>query len=155
MHETIHAYIWWCVKEFKRTVPWGTGLVDTAYMQTHFPLHYEGLMAGNWDATIHELMASQYVRFIASVIFSHSNGSGPAALRRFVAENLAKSGFRHTNAWGQADGFADTCTIRAVGWSGQELQNNGFGAWPYYLNCGTYTSLFRDSLQMQRSDSCQ
>lgn len=157
MHETIHAYILWCIKEYNRTTPAGQGAVDSNYLKQHFPLHWEYLIAKPWNHNnAHELMARNYVRFIADVVFNHSNPNAPEELRRWLAMNLGASGLRNTSAWGNAQYLTDTCSILAI-----DLWSNRFQGWPNIINyqpgpgCPLTDTLFRDSLQMMKPEPCQ
>lgn len=158
IHESIHAYIEWCLKDYERyggTQPGYT--IDSFYLKEHFPLHWDYIKKKQYShAPDHDQMVNDLVNYIASEIYTWGNPNAPTPLRQFVASNIAKIGLHKTSAWGQAGPLLDTCSIIAVDhWSnnfrtaipGSNIQYGG-------PDCGYTFPNFRDSLQMLRGDSC-
>lgn len=159
VHETIHAYILWCISDYRRYGGWQQGYTVTAeYLQEKFPLHWQKMVNEPWNDTLqHAAMAAGFIDYMADVIYTWGNPNAPMELRQWVAKTLAKGGLQETSAWGHAPGLTDTCTINQVIQWGRKFHDvpgmaTGFnGGAP----CRTTYYSFRDSLQMVRADSCQ
>jgi predicted SprT family Zn-dependent metalloprotease len=154
LHETLHSYIRWCFQEYKRTTPFGTGEVSAQYLMEHFPLHWQRFNGLPWtESYSHEIMAYNYKRYIYDYLYLHRDMSIDSNLWKWKADNLAKSGFWETSAWGHnlfrlGVDLSDTCTIRAVEFWNQEFSdpNTSYFVWG---NCRVTGTAFRDSLQMK------
>jgi hypothetical protein len=154
LHETVHAYIWWCWKEYRRPTPWGSGLISAEYLQQHFPLHWAWFNNQAWEHSYsHEAMVYNYKKYIYDYLYQHRDMSIDSNLWKWRADNLAKSGFWETTAWGNnlyrvGIDLSDTCTIRAVQYWNQHFSDPNASNF-VWGNCRVTGTAFRDSLQMK------
>jgi hypothetical protein len=156
LHEPVHAFISWCIKEYKRTTPWGAGEVDSNFLKRHFCIYWEALNAKPYEhETDHDIMIHNYLRYFSNIIYQYGNKNATPTLRRWVADNLAATGLHLTSAWGNAPGATDTCAIYGIDyWSRYHKEGAAPSGTLSLPGCRTFTTSFRDSIQMQRGDSC-
>lgn len=83
LHEMLHAYINWCFHEYVKATPDGSGSIDSFYLKYYFPLHWQFFMNRPQDFFAdtthmsHQIMATNYINRIASVIYTFSNRNVP------------------------------------------------------------------------------
>jgi hypothetical protein len=142
MHESIHAYINWCILSYNN----GANGIDSNYLKEHFPLHWEWLANRTYPSDYqHNLMVNNYLNTIREPIMQFGNKNAPLELRQFVATSIALSGLETTSYW---QTLPNKCIINAVNWWSQNynLPSNVTANLP---GCGFYPSSFRDSLQFR------
>jgi hypothetical protein len=159
VHETIHAYILWCFADYQRYQGYQQGwTIDSNYLRDNFSIYWAKYKNRPWDASFqHQVIADNYLTYIASVIYTWGNNNAPTALRQWVAKQLAAGGLQSTSAWGSATGLTDTCTINQVLYWGKKFHDAPGTSIGYTggTPCRQTDFSFRDSLQMIRGDSCQ
>jgi len=141
LHEAIHAYINYCLRQYF------IGNIDSGYLKLHFPLHWEWLTHQIMTPdNQHISMAQNYIDFLQQHTAEHGNMAVSDSLRQYVAKNLAWGGLYKTSAW--LSGLAgDTCTIRYVnGWA--EKFDVAISSMSY-PGCALSHNWFRDSLHMK------
>jgi len=150
VHESVHAYIQWCLKCYSsgqgNNLPVVNG-VDSFYLKEHFPFDWEFFKGRPYSqSTQHDLMVENYINEIVDAVMEGGNQSASPAKRMYVATALAYSGLKKTSVWNSLT-------------SDQKCEYTGVQTWSEYYNqasnfsfnppgCRSYPRTFRDSLQL-------
>ncbi len=157
LHEPIHAFALWCVDQYNRFS--GAPPYDSTFLKTHFGIYWESMVANKPYNHVadHDIMVDSFLTYMSNVIYTYGNSNASHEKRKWVADRLAATGLQNTSAWGIAPGVTDICNIAGVAYWGRfhTAASAPYNPWsPAGMICRDFDTGFRDSLQMQRGDSC-
>jgi hypothetical protein len=145
LHEGVHAYTHWCMLSYSQ----GSNGVDSQFLQTQFPEHWQWLTQGPDsmnERKLHILMSENHIAGMKRCIYDFTNPALRTTLRDSMALALAWGGLNEVPKWKEQ--MLDTCYIQAVdGWArGLRVEPGQFFV---FGNCDSVPHTFRDSLRLR------
>lgn len=143
IHEPIHAFIEQIYYQY------GTGFINSAYVMSTFPIYWDFFTHPLTSTsqylpptTQHNIMASNFVDSIASVIKHYYHGPAPnEQWKDSISNALAWGGLSTTNVW-NAKNSLEKCRIASINLAARDTSLTSITPSIPGVSCGIYPSNF-------------